>query len=123
MKPLKGAQGRGPIDSWRSLQERPKLGLTTVCRCVRVSAHSQLCPCATSPVPKAFDDHLQGLAAEGPEAFVRWADHPTAQSCHQRPEHLVPLRVCAGAASSRSTTETVRHSCMGYASSHVLVHG
>ena len=71
---------------------------------------------------KAFDEHLQALAAEGPEALRRWDEHPAASVCHARPEHLVPLLVCAGAAAG-ATVESVPHDFMGDAACHFLFHG
>jgi aromatic ring-opening dioxygenase catalytic subunit (LigB family) len=69
----------------------------------------------------AFDEHLRSLAAEGPEALSRWADHPAARACHPRPEHLLPLLVCAGA-SEGSKVVAIPHDFMGNAASHFLFH-
>lgn len=68
---------------------------------------------------KAFDDHLQALAQEGPPALRRWNDHPMAEVCHRRPEHLIPLLVCAGAA-LESSVQPIQYSAMNEASSHFL---
>lgn len=71
---------------------------------------------------QAYDDHLQSLARLGPEAFRQWDAHPMSRVCHPRPEHIVPLLVCAGAASN-DHVDTVRHRFFGFAASHVIFRG
>lgn len=68
---------------------------------------------------QSFNDHLQSIVAEGPDALHRWADHPMAKVCHRRPEHLVPLFVCAGAAPG-ATVEPIEYTTMNEASSHFV---
>lgn len=70
----------------------------------------------------AFDAHLQGLAAEGSGAMSRWNAHPMARVCHPRPDHLVPLFVCAGAA-PEAGVQGVQHQFMGFAASHFVFEG
>jgi len=67
----------------------------------------------------AYDEHLQGLATAGAHAFSRWADHPMTQVCHPRPDHIVPLLVCAGAAPA-SVVQGIQHQFMGFAASHFV---
>ncbi|MFK7931026.1 MAG: class III extradiol ring-cleavage dioxygenase [Myxococcota bacterium] len=71
---------------------------------------------------KAFSDHLQGLAAEGPAAFERWDEGPHLSVCHPRPEHLVPLLVCAAAA-PHATVESIEHVFMGFTANHFIFEG
>ncbi len=66
-----------------------------------------------------FDGFLRGLGDAGPSHLRRWAEHPAALRCHPRPEHLLPLLVCAGAAES-AQIESVPHDFMGNASSHFI---
>lgn len=69
---------------------------------------------------KAFDDHLGSLAQQGPLALLQgWADHPMAEVCHRRPEHLVPMLVCGGAASD-GHIESIPYTTMNEASRHIL---
>lgn len=70
---------------------------------------------------QAYDDHLQTLAQRGPEAFRHWDAHPMGRVCHPRPEHVLPLLVCAGAAPN-DQVDTVRHRFFGFAASHVIFH-
>lgn len=73
----------------------------------------------TAAQAAAYDAHLKRLIAEGPEALTRWDAHPTASVCHKRPEHLVPLLVCAGAAPT-ATIEAVEYTAMNDPSLHLL---
>lgn len=68
---------------------------------------------------QSFDGHLRALASEGPAELTRWHQHPMAKICHRRPEHLIPLLVCAGAALD-STVELIRYTTMNEASCHFL---
>jgi aromatic ring-opening dioxygenase catalytic subunit (LigB family) len=79
------------------------------------SVHGRCTPAQS----QAFDDHLNGLAVEGPAALLRWGEHVDARVCHPRPEHLLPLLVCAGAAPG-AVVEAVRHTFMGDAASHFV---
>lgn len=82
------------------------------------SIHGRCTPAQSS----AYDQHLRSLAAQGPSAFERWAEHPATRVCHARPEHLLPLLVCAGAAPS-ATVEAIQHTSMGDDSSHFVFRG
>lgn len=74
---------------------------------------------ATKAEARAFDEHLRALAEASPAHLRRWENHPAARKCHPRPEHLLPLLVCAGAASD-ARVRSVPHDFMGYAASHFL---
>lgn len=69
---------------------------------------------------KDFDGHLRSLGSDGASHLRRWAAHPAAYKCHPRPEHLLPLIVCAGSASESVQIESVPHDLMGNACSHFV---
>lgn len=56
---------------------------------------------------RAFDDWLafamtKASAREREQLLLHWSTAPGASSCHPREEHLLPLMVCAGAASDEA---------------------
>lgn len=69
-----------------------------------------------------FDIFLRTLASAdgGVENLLRWEDHPCAKKCHPRPEHLLPLIVCAGAAQASKAVECMSHDWMGNAATHFV---
>ncbi|WP_165703966.1 DODA-type extradiol aromatic ring-opening family dioxygenase [Enhygromyxa salina] len=75
---------------------------------------------ATPAEAAGFDTFLRSLGDTGPSALRRWAEHPAARGCHPRPEHLLPLLVCAGAASTSTQVESMPHDFMGHAASHFI---
>jgi aromatic ring-opening dioxygenase catalytic subunit (LigB family) len=76
-----------------------------------------------SPAEAAsFDEHLRALAEEQGRDLRRWEEHAAARKCHPRPEHLLPLLVCAGAAEAAGAVavESSPHDFMGKAASHFV---
>ena len=85
--------------------------------CSGNSYHGQ----ASAEEAATFDEFLRALAerrAGGGRDLRNWQEHPAARRCHPRPEHLLPLLVCAGAASvAEGEVESLPHEAMGRASS------
>jgi aromatic ring-opening dioxygenase catalytic subunit (LigB family) len=77
---------------------------------------------STQEESKDFDVHLRLLGTKGASNLRCWAIHPAAYKCHPRPEHLLPLIVCAGSASDSIQIESVPHDLMGNACSHFIFH-
>lgn len=62
-----------------------------------------------------------GLSVEDrAQRLDHWFDAPYAAFCHPRPEHLIPLHVCAGAAGQRAADQTFVFDIMGLQSSAYL---
>lgn len=86
---------------------------------------------ANAPATKSleFDNHLKALSdSRDLHSFLLWENNSAARLCHPRPEHLLPMIVCAGAASSSAsstgeasaTISRIPHNFMGHASSHFV---
>jgi aromatic ring-opening dioxygenase catalytic subunit (LigB family) len=74
---------------------------------------------STSEEAQSFDAHLHSLAGATERDLREWYKHAAATKCHPRPEHFLPLLVCAGAAAGTKGVG-IQHDFMGSAASHFI---